>query len=434
MVQSVSPGSGPAGGGGLATITGTGLGAVVSVAFGKATSAMVANPKLGFVSQSDTEVIAEIPPGPPGKAVHITVTTLDGSSAPGATFTYKKSAPSAPASVQTRPGAGSILVSWTRSASDGGSPLQHYVVSAIPRSGQGLAIRVPPSVLHATLSPLAPGVSYKVSVSAENAIGLSSRAGRPVVPALGDNGYLLAAATGDVAGYGSLAGAPSGIDGQKLAAPIVGLAATPDGLGYWLADADGAVYALGAAHQLGWLPGRDSGRRVAAIAAMPSGRGYWLLTTDGGVFNFGDASWYGSLASRHLSHKVVGIATTPDGRGYWLVTSNGDVFKFGDASTYGSLAGKKLSYPVVGIAITPDANGYWLVTSDGGIFRFGDAAFHDSLAGKALAAPIVGILATPDGGGYWLLGQDGHVYPLGDAHFEGDARSMFNGVAAAISN
>jgi hypothetical protein len=36
-----------------------------------------------------------------------------------------------------------------------------------------------------------------------------------------------------------------------------------------------------------------SGPPVVAIAPTPSGRGYWLTAADGAVFGYGDAQYYG---------------------------------------------------------------------------------------------------------------------------------------------
>jgi len=74
------------------------------------------------------------------------------------------------------------------------------------------------------------------------------------------------------------------------------------------------------------------------IAATPDGQGYWLVASDGGVFTFRDAAFYGSTGAVHLNEPIVGIAATPDGQGYWLVASDGGVFTFGDASFMGSPA------------------------------------------------------------------------------------------------
>jgi hypothetical protein len=34
---------------------------------------------------------------------------------------------------------------------------------------------------------------------------------------------------------------------------------------------------------------------VLAMAATPSGHGYWLLGGDGGVFSYGDAGFFGAM-------------------------------------------------------------------------------------------------------------------------------------------
>ncbi len=85
------------------------------------------------------------------------------------------------------------------------------------------------------------------------------------------------------------------------------------------------------------------------IAATTTGNGYWLAAADGGVFAFGDARFAGSLASVALRAPVVGIARDPDGRGYWLAAADGGVFAF-DAPFLGSMAGTRLAAPVTAIA------------------------------------------------------------------------------------
>jgi hypothetical protein len=42
------------------------------------------------------------------------------------------------------------------------------------------------------------------------------------------------------------------------------------------------------------VTGYEYFRVVLGIAATPDGRGYWLSAADGGVFTFGDASFYGA--------------------------------------------------------------------------------------------------------------------------------------------
>ena len=33
---------------------------------------------------------------------------------------------------------------------------------------------------------------------------------------------------------------------------------------------------------------------IVGMAATPDGKGYWLVASDGGIFTFGDAAFYGS--------------------------------------------------------------------------------------------------------------------------------------------
>ena len=131
-------------------------------------------------------------------------------------------------------------------------------------------------------------------------------------------------------------------------------------------------------------------RPIVGMASTPDGRGYWLVASDGGIFSFGDARFYGSTGALTLNRPIVGMAATPDGRGYWLVASDGGIFSFGDARFYGSTGALALNRPIVGMAATPDGRGYWLVASDGGIFSFGDARFYGSTGALTLNRPIVG--------------------------------------------
>src|SRR4051812_27932986 len=47
---------------------------------------------------------------------------------------------------------------------------------------------------------------------------------------------------------------------------------------------------------------------IVGIAATPSGRGYWRVASDGGVFTSGDAKFYGSTGNLRLNRPIVGVA------------------------------------------------------------------------------------------------------------------------------
>jgi peptidoglycan/xylan/chitin deacetylase (PgdA/CDA1 family) len=209
-------------------------------------------------------------------------------------------------------------------------------------------------------------------------------------------------AAGQPIGFGN-AGNYGSVAGQSLVAPVVGMAATPSGAGYWLVGTDGGIFAFGDAQFYGSTGGQRLNRPVVGMASTPGGHGYWLVASDGGIFAFGDAQFYGSTGGMTLNRPVVGMAPTPSGHGYWLVASDGGIFAYGDAGFYGSMAGTPLRAPVIGLAATPSGDGLWLSAADGGIFTFGDATFFGSIGGQSLADPIVAFAAVPGGGGYWIL-------------------------------
>ncbi len=201
------------------------------------------------------------------------------------------------------------------------------------------------------------------------------------------------------------------------------LAATPDGLGYWIVGSNGSISAYGTAVNYGSMSGHHLNRPIVGIAATPDGHGYWLVATDGGIFSFGDAQFYGSTGNIKLNQPIVGITGTVDGKGYWMVASDGGVFSFGDAMFHGSTGNIKLNKPIVGMASTPDGTGYWLVASDGGIFSFGTAEFHGSTGNIKLNKPVMGMAADRTGHGYWLVATDGGIFTFGDAGFHGSGGS-----------
>jgi hypothetical protein len=181
-----------------------------------------------------------------------------------------------------------------------------------------------------------------------------------------------------------------------------------------------AVHAVGGAPALAATTGMNVNADLVSIASTPSGRGYWVAAADGGVFAFGDARFAGSAVGKPLAAPIVGIAAAPKGNGYWLVGSDGGVFAFGDAVYHGAIGTSvPLISPIVAVAATPSGKGYWLVGSDGGVFSFGDAGFEGAASSFAHGARIVAVAPTPTGNGYYLLGADGGVFAFGDAHFNG---------------
>jgi hypothetical protein len=141
------------------------------------------------------------------------------------------------------------------------------------------------------------------------------------------------------------------------AVEIAGLAPTPTGQGYWLAAADGRVFAFGDALPRGATPGRAvvgavgavrPAAPIVAITAHPDGRGYWLLGADGGVFAI-DTTFFGSVADRKPQPSTVQLRATPTGEGYYVAGDDGAVFVFGDADRRRELPGDTMG--VVDLAL-----------------------------------------------------------------------------------
>jgi len=134
---------------------------------------------------------------------------------------------------------------------------------------------------------------------------------------------------------------------------------------------------------------------IVGMAPTPDGRGYWLVDSAGDVYSFGDAAFHGSLASVGESDRMVaGIAAAPGGGGYWIVDAAGSIFSFGTATFHGSMGGVKLNAPVIGMTVDQATGGYWLVAADGGVFSF-QAPFEGSTGCLVLQRPVTSFASVP---------------------------------------
>jgi hypothetical protein len=100
--------------------------------------------------------------------------------------------------------------------------------------------------------------------------------------------------------------------------------------GGWLVTNTGTVTPVGAAPSYGQL-GAGTVADVVGLLATPDGGGYWLAGSDGGVFSFGDAHFRGSLPGRRIvpDMAIAGIASCGAGDGYVLVQADGGWYPFG---------------------------------------------------------------------------------------------------------
>jgi hypothetical protein len=177
-----------------------------------------------------------------------------------------------------------------------------------------------------------------------------------------------------------------------LVVPCARPVGTPTG--YRMTGGDGGIFNFGNLPFCGSTGEIHLNQPVVGMAGTADGGGYWTVARDGGIFAFGDAPFLGSMGGIPLNQPIVGMASTPNGGGYWLVAADGGVFSFGDAQFYGSTGNLHLNQPVVGMAPTTSGHGYWLVASDGGIFTFGDAPFEGSMGSVHLNEPIVAMATT----------------------------------------
>jgi cell wall-associated NlpC family hydrolase len=249
-----------------------------------------------------------------------------------------------------------------------------------------------------------------------------------VAPAAGITvtGYWLLGADGRLSAHGrtpQLAGRLGPPVPADPADPVVGMATTPDGRGYWTVTRHGVVRALGDAEALGEPRPHQLDAPVRAVTATPDGTGYWLLTSKGTVLPFGSAAVLRPAtppsAKKALddASPAVGQAVTPTGKGYWIVHADGRVNAFGDAAQHvrrvpGSPA---TDAPTVAIAATPDGLGYWTVASDGVVHAFGTARTFPALPDQPTLKRVRALTSIPDGQGYWLLDTAGRVAAFGAA-------------------
>ncbi len=71
---------------------------------------------------------------------------------------------------------------------------------------------------------------------------------------------------------------------------------------------DGGIFAFGDAGFHGSTGSLTLDKPVVGMAPTPGGGGYWLVASDGGIFAFGDAKFYGSTGGFPLVDPVVGMS------------------------------------------------------------------------------------------------------------------------------
>jgi len=71
---------------------------------------------------------------------------------------------------------------------------------------------------------------------------------------------------------------------------------------------DGGIFTFGNATFDGSMGGKALNAPVVGMAATSTGSGYWEVASDGGIFTFGNATFDGSMGGKALNAPVVGMA------------------------------------------------------------------------------------------------------------------------------
>ncbi len=238
-------------------------------------------------------------------------------------------------------------------------------------------------------------------------VGLSSQASA----SNNCSGYRVLDSNGLVTPFGSASSSPP----QVSAAPVAGMALTPDHRGYYVVSVTGGITRYGDAISQPPLTGiAATANNVIGIAVDQATGGYWVADSNGTVYS-SNAPSLGSLAQTPHTGSVVAIAATPAGVGYWLVTSTGEVFPFGHAQNFGGLSPTTRGQTITAIGPTPDGLGYYLLSATGGITIYGDAGYFGPPAVPHLNGEAAAIQTTTDGLGYLILTTAGTVTTFGDA-------------------
>jgi hypothetical protein len=74
---------------------------------------------------------------------------------------------------------------------------------------------------------------------------------------------------------------------------------------------DGGIFNYGDAVFHGSAGGLPLNKPIVGMAATPDGGGYWLVASDGGIFNYGDAVFQGSAGGLPLNAPIVALANDP---------------------------------------------------------------------------------------------------------------------------
>ena len=251
----------------------------------------------------------------------------------------------------------------------GGIPLQRPVVGIVPTpSGNGYWLVASDGGVFAFGDAgyfgSIPGLGIHPAGS-----GLPNSLNEPIVGIVSSydgQGYFMVSSDGGVFAFGdaSFAGSCPGIGGCSGAGVAVVPSLYPPSAnapsGYWLTTTTGHVYGFGVPSY--GQPGTQSSPITSASItkatsyAAPQG-GYYILDANGQVFAYGAAAnaangLIDSVPTGQAggSNPATAIATAIEGfvdDGNWVATANGSVFAFGGAPNFGGMSGTRLNGSII---------------------------------------------------------------------------------------
>jgi hypothetical protein len=173
-IRSISLARGPAQGGTSLVINGSNLGCAVAVSFAHALSFRVSNVKALLDCGQTGKVDIVTPPGPAGQTVLVQIYTVESvltsTLSNTVPFTYTPSAPSAPTKLAVTIRKNSATLTWRTPASDGGDPVDGYVVTARSKGQPGIRVRLSSRTREHDFSSLKRG-KWTFSVVATSRLG-----------------------------------------------------------------------------------------------------------------------------------------------------------------------------------------------------------------------------------------------------------------------
>lgn len=219
----------------------------------------------------------------------------------------------------------------------------------------------------------------------------------------------------------------------ELDASIVAAASAAGGGGYWLLGADGGVFAFGGADFHGSIPGLltspttveaehalaaslSSGDEIIAVDLVPTpdGGGYWILMANGAVIEFGDAVPI-SRPPVELAASASRLAVAPSG-GAWIVAIDGGVFAVDGAPFHGSIPASPgiEATEIVAIIASRDATGYTLIDASGMSYDFGASSTtaNHGTSQRCESGAVADAVQLANGG-HRVLTTTGHIRTYG---------------------